>query len=192
MLNAVLDRTFAGELKPTNGIGLMDFEQGWKHIGLREGGFVNHRNDKGGATNWGITMGTYSRWQNRPVSVAEVEKMSKETAKEIYRIFYWRPLDLDEVKHAGAGIAIFDQAVNRGLGFGKTVQRLVGVNPDGHFGKKTLAAINARPGGEIVEIIARNAEAKYRAIVAADPSQMVFLKGWLNRASHLRGLKTLA
>ena len=45
-------------------------------IGLilkHEGGYVNHKADKGGPTNFGVTIGTYSKWLGREATIAEVK-----------------------------------------------------------------------------------------------------------------------
>lgn len=191
LLNKTLDLTFGPEQGMVSALA-GDFEDGWKHIGLREGGFVNNKKDRGGATNWGITIGTYSRFLGRPASVAEVKAMPRETAKAIYLAYYWNPIALSRIDSNGVAIAFFDQAVNRGLGYAKVVQRLVKVNPDGHVGDKTIAAINANDPIKLIDRMADEAAAKYRSIVKKSPSQKIFLKGWLNRAEHLRGLKKLA
>lgn len=160
------------------------------HVIGREGGFVNDPADRGGATKFGITIGTYSRWLGRPASVEEVKKMPLNAAIEIYESNYWKPLGLDKVHHDGVACAIFDQGVNRGITtIARAVQKIVRTTVDGHVGPKTLAAINGYDSEELIEAIACNAEATYKAIAAKNPSQKRFLKGWLNRANHLRTLK---
>ena len=171
---------------------LGDFGKGWKFVGLAEGGFVNHPNDRGKATNFGITMATLSRWRQGPVSVAEVKALTVGEAAKIIKAYYWDPAGLDGVKNDALATAFFDQLVNRGLGFIKDIQRIAGVSADGEIGAKTIAAINAKDPKKLIDAVADNAKAKYLAIVKARPSQKVFLKGWLARAEHVRGLKKFA
>ena len=47
----------------------------------REGGFVNHPADRGGATNWGVTQGTLAAWRGYPVSVADVHALTRDEAR---------------------------------------------------------------------------------------------------------------
>lgn len=154
-----------------------------------EGGYSNHPADRGGPTNWGIIQSRYSEYLGRPASVADVKAMTKDTAKAIYKRYYWNTLNLDGVNNMKVATAIFDQGVNRGTGtIARAVQKIVKVTADGEIGPKSLKAINAQDPSQLVNKIADNAEAAYRAIVAKNPSQQVFLKGWLRRAAHVRSL----
>lgn len=116
-----------------------------------EGGFVNDAADRGGATNFGI-----SSRANPDVNVAN---LTPEAAKAIYRERYWNAIDADALPPAMQGPA-FDAAVNQGVGWTKAALREAGGDP-----AKFLAL----------------REARYREIVANDPSQAKFLRGWLNR-----------
>jgi len=50
----------------------------------REGGFVNHPSDRGGATKFGITLATLSAWRGRSVSIDDVRLLSRDEAFAIY------------------------------------------------------------------------------------------------------------
>jgi len=56
----------------------------------REGGYVNHPADRGGATNFGITAQTLGNWRKlgRPATVAEVMALTETEARAIYRQQY--------------------------------------------------------------------------------------------------------
>ena len=57
-----------------------------------EGGFVNHPKDPGGATNRGITKRVLEAWLKREVTIDEVKNLSLETAQDIYKKQYWKPV----------------------------------------------------------------------------------------------------
>ena len=52
-----------------------------------EGGFVNHPNDRGGATNFGVTIREYGEWIGRPATIQDMKNMKKEEARDIFIFF---------------------------------------------------------------------------------------------------------
>lgn len=156
----------------------------------REGGFVNHSADRGGPTNMGITQKTLTLWLAREATVADVEKLSKQTARDIYYSQYYikprindlpeliRPIVFDMVVNSGKrGIKLLQDALNcHGYDCGKA---------DGRIGPKTAAAASAAAqhmGNELIKVLVRRRVIFYEGLVKADPTQRVFLSGWINRA----------
>ncbi|RIA56749.1 glycoside hydrolase family 108 protein [Dichotomicrobium thermohalophilum] len=120
-----------------------NFETALRHVLDFEGGYVDHPDDPGGATNLGITRATLARFKGRPVSKAEVRALEVETAREIYRRFYWDPLRCDEMP-AGIDLALFDGGVNQGTGrAARLLQSALKVSVDGIIGPVTLRAAQA-------------------------------------------------
>jgi lysozyme family protein len=112
--------------------------------------------------------------------------MAEATAKSIYYARYWTPLSLDKINDAGVAICMFDIGVVRGIGVPpRYAQAIANVTVDGHIGEITLAAINAMKPADFITQFSAAVASGFRAIVAANPSQKVFLKGWLNRAKRL-------
>lgn len=106
-----------------------------------EGGFVNHPQDPGGATNLGITIGTLSDHLGRPANVADVKGITKVVASKIYKTNYWDRARCDDLP-IGLDYAVFDFAVNSGVSRAvRTLQRVLGVKEDGVIGAKTMSAI---------------------------------------------------
>ena len=118
-----------------------------REIVAREGGFVNDPDDLGGATNYGVTIGTLR--SIRPGStVADLRALTREQAADIFVKFYFvRPrLNLlPECLHD----TVFDMQVNAGNNAVKILQRLLntinnaGLATDGSVGPKTVAAAAA-------------------------------------------------
>lgn len=164
------------------------FERALEYLLANEGGFSNVKEDRGGATKYGITREEASRWFKRPVSVEEMKTLSKDTAKEIYESWYWRPLYCDGVISDNIAICLFDLGVVRGISIpGRYAQTIANKNGftlavDGHIGYRTLAALNSLEEKMFIEEFSRLAENGFNNIVKFRPSQKVFLKGWLNRA----------
>jgi len=126
-----------------------------RHVLAFEGGYVDHPDDPGGATNLGITRETLARYRGRPVSKAEVRALDADTARAIYRRFYWEALRCDDLP-AGIDLAVFDGGVNQGPGrAARLLQRALNVGVDGIIGPVTLgAARSADPGGLLDEFMA--------------------------------------
>ena len=160
-----------------------------------EGGFVNHKNDRGGATNHGVTIGTYSRWLGRPATVDEVRQMSVETAIEIYKKNYFYGPGIHRLPELVMG-HVFDMAVNHGPRRAiKLLQRTVNVagfgtiSVDGVSGPGTRRhvqkAVDAM-GEYFNDAVVEERIKFYHRIVERNESQRVFLRGWLRRANSFR------
>lgn len=157
-----------------------------------EGGFSNVPADHGGATSgYGITHSELARWRKHPVSVADVRNMKASEAKDIYNAWYWRPLGCDQINSDGIATCIFDIGVVRGIGVPPKYTQLIcnrhgaSIAVDGHIGPKTIAAVNAMDPAPFIRDFSQMAEQGFRSIVAHNPSQVIFLKGWVNRAHRL-------
>ena len=95
------------------------FGQAMRFVLGQEGGEVNHREDPGGYTKWGIAQAF-----NPQVNVAT---MTLDQAKRIYREKYWEVIAGDKLPWPLA-VTVFDMAVNAGTG---TALRLLdGVGAD--------------------------------------------------------------
>jgi lysozyme family protein len=171
---------------------LTAFERALIYTGQNEGGFVNHPNDKGGPTNFGITVGTLRKWRKRPVSIADVKNLTKEEADQIYKAWYWDTMDLDQIESSSVAVCMYDIGVVRGVGVPpKYAQKICNVlDPrlqlveDGHMGPKTIAGINAVDPSAFIKKFSKLAEAGFISI-AKKPGQDKFLNGWVNRARRL-------
>ncbi len=161
-----------------------------------EGGFVNNPHDKGGATNWGITIGTAAQYLGRPVSVEEMRIFPRDLAKKIYEKNYWLPLACDKVNHDGMATALFDMGVLFGVSVPpKMSQEILNVYGfklavDGHPGPKTVTALNACDPKLFINDFSAKCRNRFLGIVARRPSQVIFLKGWIARANRLKMLAT--
>jgi lysozyme family protein len=151
-----------------------------------EGGWSNNALDSGGKTMYGITHGTLFDWNQRhpekgfPASVAD---LTKDQAKEIYRTEYWK---WDFIKDDAIAIKAMDMAVNCGVVAAvKILQRAVRVQDDGKIGPKTIEAVNAADPGKLMKAIILFLTSYYQGICSHNPSQLVFLKGWLKRAEKV-------
>jgi lysozyme family protein len=163
----------------------MYFDEAIEHLMSQEGSFSNDPSDRGGATNFGITIDVLRSYRgNYQLTLQDVKNLSLNEAKQIYRALYWNPLKLDQCKHRFASIAIFDQCVNRGLhGAVKDVQTACekGLLLDGVMGEKTMDAVNTTDESSFLINFACASQISYARIVTSSPDQLRFLRGWLKR-----------
>lgn len=88
-----------------------------------EGGFVDHPRDPGGATNKGITIGTFRRYYPG-ATVNDLRNISSYQLQRIYKEGYWDPIDGDGLG-PGVDLCVFDLAVNSGVSRAKKEFRKV-------------------------------------------------------------------
>lgn len=146
-----------------------------------EGGFVNHPDDRGGPTKYGITASTLSWWRNAPVTPLEVEHLTEAEARAIYHDryivqpgFLSLPEPLRTVTVDWAVLSGPETAV-------RGIQRALGVPVDGKLGPVTISAARAvRARTAAVRVCAEQARQIGR-IISNDHSQAVFAAGWMNR-----------
>jgi lysozyme family protein len=156
-----------------------------------EGGFSHHPNDRGGATNRGITAATLARFLGKPsVSVQEVKDLDYATTTQIYKRFYWDVMNLDQVFDQGIATALFDMGVLCGTGTAtRLCQEVLGITPiSTAMHQQVIDALNASTDDVFIPAFAARHRQRFEQIVKNNPSQQVFLKGWLNRANRLLSL----
>ncbi|WP_448658962.1 glycoside hydrolase family 108 protein [Sphingomonas sp. CJ99] len=159
----------------------------------REGGYVDHPADRGGATRYGIT----ERVARAEGYDGPMRHLPRSVAASIYRRLYWTGPRLDRIAERAPKLAaeLFDTGVNMGPRTAVTfLQRALNaldrdgtlLVPDGQAGPKTLAALDAflaqRPTlGETV--LTRACDAlqgeRYVALAEQRPLNKAFLYGWL-------------
>lgn len=160
----------------------------------REGGYVDHPDDRGGPTNFGITQKSLSRYLGRAATVNEVKTLSVDVAREIYERNYYIAPSLNTLP-SGIQPFLFDSAVNHGprraIRFLQSVCNQARYSPqlseDGAVGPNTRRAANwadREMGVVLLKALFEERRNFYRIIVEASPSQRVFLKGWMNRVDE--------
>ncbi len=150
-----------------------------------EGGYVNNSLDKGGETNFGITK----KVAEQNGFYGEMKNLSKDIAEDIYQKQYWNPLRLEEIQNQEIANYIFDMAVLHGrvkaIIFFQTALNLCGklnIKVDGICGNKTIEAYEKIKDKNLLIKYLKMLRCNYvYKIVQNDPSQQIFLSGWLNR-----------
>lgn len=150
-----------------------------------EGGYVNHPNDKGGATNKGVTIGTFRNIFGQGKSINDLKLMTDAQWLYIFEKLYWNKWRADEINDQSIANLLVDWVWGSGVYGIKYAQEVLNVKPDGVVGSKTLAAINLNDSSTVFAALWRRRKAHFEAC-ARKPGQSVFLRGWLRR---LEGIK---
>lgn len=163
----------------------MNIKQLIDDILRREGGFVDHEDDRGGATNHGITQDTLARWRGHPVSVDDVRNLTRDEAAEIYAARYVLEPRFDGIEHDDLAALVVDCGVNHGPArAARWLQAAADVTVDGMVGPVTLAAANSQDGDTLYRAVLAERCRFYGRLITRDPSQAVFAAGWANRVAE--------
>lgn len=169
------------------------FEAAFSATMKREGGYVLHTiaGDTGGQTYAGIARNPNPQWPGWAF-VDRGETPPTQLVRDFYYKGYWKPLHGDELPDYIAS-SLFDFAVNTSAPGNpatavKIVQSMVGTEPDGQMGPKTVQALKnfpaMSPKQQFESAFALSKLKKYAAICNADQSRVqarTFLLGWVNR-----------
>ena len=162
----------------------------------REGGYVDHPADRGGATRWGITIAVArANGYHGPI-----RDMPRAVAAAIYECVYWRAPGFDRLASRAPLLAaeLFDTGVNMGtataIGFlqralnalNRGASDYADLALDRAIGARTLAALDAflaRRGAAGERVLVRAVDAlqgeHYVALAERRPANEAFLYGWL-------------
>ena len=134
-------------------------------------GYVDHPNDRGGATKYGISYSFvkdtgdvefFDMNGDMKIDKRDIQQLTFEKAVETYKKYFWDVFGLDEI----------ERSLNE-CGYSLKV--------DGIFGPKSKRALEECAVEDFISAFQKKRASLYQAIVANNPSQSVFLSGWLNR-----------
>jgi len=155
-----------------------------------EGGKVNNPNDKGHATNMGVTLATwksqgYDKDGDGDIDANDLALINHADVVNILKK-YWDSWQADQINNQSIANLLVDWVWNSGAWGIKKPQEALGLLPDGVVGSKTLAAINSGDQSELFKKLWLARKAFFDGICKNDPSQEVFHKGWLNRLNSFK------
>ncbi len=154
------------------------FELAIAHVKKWEGGYVNDKDDPGGATRWGIALNGIGRVLG--FRKKDIWNLTWPAAKLIYKKYYWNNVNLQKVAAINPGLALaaFDSATNQGQRTAaKFLQKAVGAYADGAIGPRTLYSI-----GVMDKNLALRNFMVYRAMHYSSLIKLSkYWRGWFNR-----------
>ena len=172
---------------------MADFKAAHQFVAKWEGLYSNDPDDSGGETVYGVSRVHHPDWEGWAL-VDAGDKGSdtlKEMSEKLYRLRYWIPLSLEQIKSQRLATAVYQGAVNCGLSqAGKWLQQALNayghsLAVDGKVGNHTLHAIyeEERKGriSEVIDAFLTHQRSLYYSL--AENGKGKFLKGWLNRVS---------
>lgn len=161
-----------------------NFSRALSAVLKHEGGFVDHKDDPGGATNKGITISTYRRYVKRNGTVEDLKRITDAEVAKVYRKHYWDLVRGDELPD-GIDYAVFDFAVNSGPSrAAKYLQIVLGVKVDGKIGPVTLEAARKADARKVINILCDN---RLRFLQGLN-TWPTFGRGWDSRVAGVRKL----
>lgn len=169
----------------------------------REGGYVNDPSDPGGATNWGVTIGTMKTLGidltgDGRVTAADVRALPKARAIEIYLDHYFHGPKIDRLPEA-LQATVFDMYVNAGANAIKLLQRLLTARGfpcavDGQIGPQVIYAAQAafdHAPGDLADAYAVMRRDYYYRLADSRPASRKYARrkdggkgGWITRAEE--------
>ena len=159
-----------------------NFERCLAEVLKHEGGYVDHPDDKGGATNYGVTQAVWEEWVKHKVSIDEMKKLTVDDVKPLYLARFWDATKCDDLP-SGVDYCVFDTAINSGrVRAAKFLQSVVGVVPDGVIGSITIASTDLRGARLTIEQYCDKREQFLRGLSNFN----VFGKGWVRRVAEVR------
>ena len=141
-----------------------------------EGGYVNHPDDPGGETNYGISKRAYPD--------VDIANLTKEDAARIYKVDYWDRIRGDDLP-AGVGLVVVDYAVNSGVSrASKALQKVCNAGKDGIIGPHSLHAVHVTTNDNGAEFVIQGVTDLRREFIRALSTYETFGRGWERRITE--------
>lgn len=176
------------------------FDQALRWVLSAEGGYVAAKDDRGGATHYGISLRFLQSLPDRDsdgygdgdlnrdgrVDADDVRWLTIEAVGDIYRTEFWRPARCAELP-PWCALSLFDASVHHGQGWAvRLMQRALRVADDGIIGPNTLRAASRSKAATFVPDALSFRCVRMAEIVRADASQRAWERGWYRRLFNLQ------
>lgn len=158
-----------------------------------EGGYVDDKKDRGGVTNFGISL-RYLRDikidvnGDGAIDGKDIRLMDKGEATEIYKKYWWDKYHYNNIVDTILATKVLDLSVNVGeIEAHKIVQRALNTNGttvsiDGILGKHSFDAINSQSNDTLLKCIRAQSVLFYLNLIKIHPQYIKYRDGWLRRA----------
>jgi lysozyme family protein len=107
-----------------------------------EGGYVNDKDDRGGATNKGVTLNTF-KFYYPGKGIEDLKHITDDEWLHIFKAGYWNRWQADKIKSQSVANILVDWVWASGK-YGITIpQAELGLKADGIVGDKTIERVNS-------------------------------------------------
>jgi len=159
-----------------------------------EAGFVNDPTDNGGATNMGITIGTwrqigYDKDGDGDIDVIDIRLLDERDFSAVLKI-YWNKWQANRLINQSVANLLVDWVYTSGKWGIVIPQRILKIEPDGIVGNQTILAVNLADQKKFFDAVFEARKKFFNDIVKNNPSQKKFIKGWLNRLNDFKFSET--
>ena len=156
-----------------------------------EGGFVNDPNDRGGATNMGVTLATwqkvgYDKDGDGDIDIDDIRLLSAEDAIIVLKLNYWNRWKADQILNQSIAEILVDWVWGSGKWGIVIPQRLLNVKDDGIVGSTTIQAVNSVDQKSFHTSVFKARGIFILDLVKNHPEQKKFLNGWMNRLNNFK------
>lgn len=147
-----------------------------------EGGFVNDKDDPGGATNKGVTLTTFRSVFGKNKTVNDLKNISTSQWDIIFKKYFWDKCKADQISNQSIANMFVDFAWHSGLGNAVPImQKVAGLQKqDGIVGVITLNAINTYPNQKVLFESLKKARMDF---LKGRKTWWKYGKGWTNRVN---------
>lgn len=152
-----------------------------------EGGYVDHPDDPGGATNLGITHKVLAEWRGVPaVTRKEVQDLTRDEATDIFKARYFDVIRGSRLP-APIDLIMMDGAVNHGTrNMVRFLENALGLTENGRLSKADIGLLAEKTAEQqgLIEIAVQLADAR-KARYLSRPHAATFIRGWRNRLNDI-------
>ncbi len=173
---------------------MANFENALQRLLKNEGGYVVDAYDPGGETYKGVARKMNSTWKGwvdidiakkQPGFPGNLEGNAELQVliHDFYKINYWNRMSADAIANDQVAFAIFDFAVNAGVGISVSLaQKALDIPSDGVIGPVTIEAMNKFNTDHFIASFTVLKIARYIFIVNNRPDSKKYFFGWVSRA----------
>ena len=156
----------------------------------KQSGWSNHPLDRGGPTQCDVTLTTYRTYcKNNSLTIPsemDLKDIPFNHWIDILKDLYWNRWKADHIRNQSLAELLVDWVWGSGGKSIRTAQRIIGVTVDGIVGKQTLSAINDANQKLLFARLHVARKEYVRNIARYNPSQKIWLRGWINRINDLK------